>query len=270
MKHVGKADKLIKDAQKAEKEGKFPLAFNTYLAASKEDASNKEIYIAMGRICLKEKLDMNHALEYLMKAVELDGNDPVVWEYLAETLAGLKRWAQAAKAYDKAISIKPSKGTDLYMKMAEAYEFAQQPAQAIQSYQRLLKIDGKHIEAWNRMSRVSVEVGQYDLAKGAADRVLQLDPQNYNAQTILGIALNFLGDYPKAENVFKAVIASKPRVAMGWEKMAELYMNMERKNEALYCYQKAGEYGDIEGIQMGKELQNQGVQPIKPSVLDFI
>jgi tetratricopeptide (TPR) repeat protein len=267
---MGKADKLIKEAQKAEKEGKFPLAFNTYLAASKEDASNKEIFVAMGRICLKEKLDMNHALEYLMKAVELDGNDPLVWEYLAETLAGLKRWAQAAKAYDKAISITLPKSNDIYMKMAEAYEFAQQPAQAIQSYQRLLKIDAKYIEAWNRMARVSVEMGKWDLAKEAAEKVLELDPNNYNAQNLLGITLNFMGDYPKAENVFKAAISAKPRVAMGWEKMAELYMNMERKSEALYCYQKAGEFGDIEGIQMGKELQNKGVQPKKPSVIDFL
>ncbi|KAL4253450.1 hypothetical protein ABKN59_002079 [Abortiporus biennis] len=67
----------------------------------------------------------------------------------------------------------------------------------------------------------------YASAKDAAEGVLEYEPDNYNANVFLGLALFELGEFDKSEQVYRKAIDANPEQLQAWQGLRKLYERAE-------------------------------------------
>ena len=163
---------------------------------------------------------------------------------LGNALVGLRRYAEAAAAYDKAVAIKPDYA-DAFNNRGIALLELNRPAQALESYDRALAIRPDHAQAlYNRgnvlsaLKRPSEALASYDRAIAAKpdyadafnnrgnalqelkrpleaiasyDRALAIQPTYVEAHENKGILLGELGQFALAEAALATAIKLAPQ-----------------------------------------------------------
>lgn len=82
----------------------------------------------------------------LLKQLESDPKNSVLLYQIGNLYYDAQQYPEAVKYYEQSLTIDP-KATDVRTDMATAYHLMGQPDRAIQEYDAVLKIDGKHANA---------------------------------------------------------------------------------------------------------------------------
>lgn len=91
----------------AEKESELDKAENLLREALSQEPENGYFLDSLGWIKFKQK-EYEQALEILIRAIELVGDDAVIWEHLGDTYRKLDRSGEAMDAYRKSLEIDPT------------------------------------------------------------------------------------------------------------------------------------------------------------------
>ena len=114
-------------------------------------------------------------------------------------------------------------------------------ANAAEAFQNALKLKSESLEAKTGLGIAYVNgAGMPMQGISLLLEVVKQDPKNVSANLNLGLFSMKSGQYPKAVDRFKAVIAAKP----GFEAyfyLAETYKQLGKKTEAIAAYQKSKE-----------------------------
>jgi tetratricopeptide (TPR) repeat protein len=78
----------------------------------------------------------------------------------------------------------------------------------------------------------------YEAAREASLKATTIDPQNQLARFYLARAYELLGDLPKAEAAYKALIDINPRHASAYNNLGVIYRRTGRTDEAIASYRK--------------------------------
>jgi Tfp pilus assembly protein PilF len=148
----------------------------TSCASWKQDREKADLYLRMGSSLLEEGNYAN-ALSALLKAHELDPQNPLILNNLGQVYFMRERYDLAEKQFKSAIKLQPDY-TDAHNNLA-----------------RVLIEEGKYTEAESELKLVIS-----DLTYGAIDR----------AYINLGLLKFNKKEYSKAENAFRTVLKSKP------------------------------------------------------------
>ena len=95
---------------------------------------------------------------------------------------------EAIIEYRNAVKIAPQ-SADAHFKLAKAYAQAEDPAKAYQSYARAAELDPARIEALISAGTILLVAGEYQEARGLAERALRSDANSAQAYVLLGNAL---------------------------------------------------------------------------------
>ncbi len=98
----------------------------------------------------------------------------------------------------------------------------QAQAQIIQLKAKLDK-SPKDKASWIGLGNAYFDTGKYQNAIAAYQKVLALDPTNYDVMTDMGVAYNALNQNDKALEIFKKVTGAKPDHAMAWFNLGVIY-----------------------------------------------
>ena len=170
-----RADTAARLASMLRDGGNFDDAIAVLRDTVKQTGASARVYVELGQIYIAEKrLDLAQLV--LAKAAELDANDPTVLN--ARALLALQQGdAQGAFAlFDQAVSL-----------------------------------DATYIDARFNKATVLLDAGDYARAKVELAAIVQVQPDDFEAQVALGIAHRGLKEFPDAEKVWDRVVKDAPR-----------------------------------------------------------
>ena len=112
-------------------------------------------------------------------------------------------------------------------------------AEAIEHYQKALKINPDCAESDNNLGTVFLNQGQLDKALGYYRQALAIDPNFAEAQNNLGILLARQGQIPEAIGHYQKAIELNPDCAECYNNLGNLLATQGRTTEAVEQFQKA-------------------------------
>ncbi|MFA3783030.1 tetratricopeptide repeat protein [Melioribacteraceae bacterium 4301-Me] len=170
------------DASINEQEGYLERAAKLYQEALSYDSNAAGIFYSLGKVYYKLN-KLSNALSSSEKAVKLSPRNTEFLFLLATIYSAAHVPDSAAVYYQKIISI-DSANLQSYYGLAEQYE-VNKPAQALEIYEKLLKMVGPDWNLLVRIADLNERLGNIDATIKTVEDLLKLDPSNLNLTKML-------------------------------------------------------------------------------------
>lgn len=228
------------------------------------------------------------ALDACNRMLEAHPKDADFLAAKGDALAMLKRFDEAAKAYESAIEVKPDDGalhyslgvllerlgqrsealrrfertrelwpdnTRVMYVLAKLYQEEGKLSDAAKLWQQVTKLEPKDSGAWFNRGTVAIELGQYEQAVEALKRADELKPGEADTRTNLGIAYQELGRPNEAIAAFRRALEVDAKYLPAVNGIADVYVKFYEEHKDSEEYLKYGlswcKYSrDIEPFQM--------------------
>jgi tetratricopeptide (TPR) repeat protein len=163
-------------------------------------------------------------------------NDYALRMEIARLMAENGQSAEAMKEIAGLIKLRPNDAKLLVM--AGDFLSPEQPAEAVDYYQRALAIDANDNRARVQLGASLVRSKQFDAALPVLAEALQRDANNYAAHASLATALFELKQFPQAANQFIWLIRQKPEVAASYYFLGIAFDKLSDCPQAQRAYQE--------------------------------
>ncbi|RMF58273.1 MAG: tetratricopeptide repeat protein [Calditrichaeota bacterium] len=185
--------------------GKAEQALNHYVHAMQVNPriSDPQFYFQMGNACRKVK-KFQEAAEAYQKAIKLHPNFSEAYNNLGSTLRSLGKLEEGVRCYLKALEIAPN-DAQYHFNLANAYKEDKKNEQAFYHYHQAVRLNPNFYQAY------------YNLGKAYADE-LQLEKG--------------LKYYLKAATI-------NPKMIAAWNNAGYLYQALGKIDKAMECFNKA-------------------------------
>jgi tetratricopeptide (TPR) repeat protein len=242
--------------------------------------SDPDILFGMGRSLMKIG-GYQHAISYFQRCLKERPDYAPAWQLLGSSYKVLHRHEEAIEAYENAMELDPGSTkyqkniADVYLVMGNKALYKEGRYQeAIQYYDRTLKIIPRHLNAWFAKGIAYRKLGAYRNATACFLRVVEIDPQNAHAyyemgqllekgenmeeavrcylEAIrsdpshtdamykLGNILTTIGDFRSAIEYFDRIIEKKPDSSVAWYAKGVALRKNGQDQDAERCFQRAG------------------------------
>lgn len=205
-------------------------------------------------------------------ALEIDGQSAGAHSGLGRSLARAGQLQEAAVHYHKAVELDPSY-QDLLLELADYFEKAKQPDEAIAIYKKFPQLPG----VAERMGNLQLSKGAPEEAIAALEAAMKLSPtsanqyalatayirskQNEKAVPLLAAAVNAepgnwdlmmalgrllrdMKQFPNAANVFSRAAQVQPQKKESWSELGGMLFVLKEYPKALMAFDKLIELGD--------------------------
>ena len=171
-----------------------------------QGASVSEIYTLKG-ICARETGDMDHAGQWLAKALELDPENADAWNHQGIVLTMDKLYDMAKTCFDKAIALDPG-NPDYFNNKGILYTHAGDTDGAVSCFRKALTLDPENQRALNNLA---LSLGHKKEYKQAFSLLTRHYPY-WTACHNMGVVYARAGEVQKSRNMF--MLADKSIHAM--------------------------------------------------------
>ena len=208
------------------------------------------------------------AARFMSRALAINPRHAATQFNYANVLRKLERWADAEQAFARTLALKPDhaearrqRGHVLFEMKRDADALAEldriatdniqsltlraklrfnadRAADAFADYERIVALDPRNWEAWNNRGIVLDHVERYDEALKSYDRAIAIAPDDDNVLHNRGAALICLLRYAEALPLFERLIASDPDRADNWSCHGLALASLMRIDEALASFEK--------------------------------
>lgn len=153
-------------------------------AQIEKDPNNAELYYRRANIYFEEKY-LDKALADIKQALVLAVDNPVYLFQQGRILYAMNRTQDAAKCYEKAISLKPD-FVEAQLKLAELYYLVKEHKKSLDLFNVVLATDKQNTEALFYKGMNYKETGDTASAVQAFQKVYEIDQRHYDAVMQLG------------------------------------------------------------------------------------
>mmetsp|Transcript_25042 Transcript_25042/g.46709 ORF Transcript_25042/g.46709 Transcript_25042/m.46709 type:complete len:463 (+) Transcript_25042:3-1391(+) len=165
--------------------------------------------------------------------------------YVKEDRVALSHLAQEAVIIDK---YRP----ETCCIVGNYYSLKQQRQKAVQYFQRALKLDRAYTSAWTLMGHEYVELKQTEQAMEAYRRAVNVSPKDYRAWYGLGQTYEFLNMHLYALFYYNKAAMLRPYDARMWCAVGQCFSALLKIPDAIRAYERAVAQEDSEGIATQK------------------
>ncbi|MDR1375178.1 MAG: tetratricopeptide repeat protein [Treponema sp.] len=226
--------------------GNLKAASMTYAKVVELDPAYVHAYNNLGTIY--DKLhEWDKAFNVFRKGLALDQNNPTLHFNYGLALEANGRLADAANAYKAALRSRPG-WFDAMNNLGIVYFKQGRHNKALEVFNRILKIDPFNAEARNNMGVVYSDQGRHKEAVQNFRQALESDPKYVKAVVNMERALEDQGDFADAVVELEKLVKLVPDSADIRNRLASLYIKMERYPEALEQAKAAQEW-EPENVQ---------------------
>lgn len=226
------------------------------------EPKNPSALFAMGR-SFYNLADMEQALTYLDKAVEVDPGMAAAWTQKGVVLEEFQRFEEAMSAYERALAapkatedarrearerietIKPvleaRKRTQETVTLIEQQDI---PA-AIREAEALLTVKGKDVRVYMILAGLYIKAGRLTDAATLLERAVTFSPRNLESFFTMGQVYEALGDFSRSASAYKRVSELDPMTPSGKAAASKSRENKIRGH--FIVARKRKEQGDYEG-----------------------
>jgi len=202
-----------------------------------QDPENWQYALLLG-LCRQSQGDLDEALEWLERSVELGDAQPGTHYFYGRLLADNGKPAAAREQFSQAIALDPNHvearaGMGLVSMMGGDFK------RAVGELKTALRARSDYIPALTALARCLMELEQFEEAYPYANKALQAGPENPVALRITGQALLGLGQLDLAERCFREGLEKRSDSAELHAGLAELLKTRQKDREALEHYGEA-------------------------------
>ena len=155
---------------------------------------------------------------------------------------------EAVERASQAIDIHPTY-KNAYLLKANSYHYLKDYKNAAIQYEAALRIDPGYDDAIKNAAINDRELGRYygqvenNLTKSIdyLRRAIQIMPDDYEANRLIGTAYGFSGEVVQSINYFSKAVSLEPKLAGAYVNLGKAYMNDGRPEEAQVQFNKAKE-----------------------------
>ena len=228
---------------------------------AKKDNTAKVLQELAGSLVLEGNL--REGLAYLLKAVELEPNNPELHHELALVYRDLGSYNLSLQHFKKALILNPKLST-ARSNLGTLYLLMREWDLAIESFQMAVNdLLYKTPEiAYNNMGLAYFNKGEIDKAIESYGKALQLSPSYETCYTNLGIAYESQGKMAQAIEAYNNSIRCGSRNPATFLRLARIYNSLNQKNDAAgVLKQFLSIEKDGPNAQVAKELLKQIENP---------
>jgi len=188
-----------------------------------------------------EKFYYDSARQFLEKAVELDPTFAVAYLHLAWAYGELGNTKARNEAYEKAktFSAKATDKEKLYIEAYYARAIEKDPEKRFLIFKQIAEKYPKEKIVHSDLGLYYQGKNMFDQAIEEYQKALKLDPNYGSALNQIAYIYVEMGDFEKAIEYFKRYASVSPGDANPIDSMAELYFRMGRIEEAIAKYKEA-------------------------------
>jgi serine/threonine-protein kinase len=179
---------------------------------------------------------------------------------LAYALWQRKEYAEAARYYTAAVSIRPDSAV-AHNNLGNALRDQKKLDEAIAEHRRAIELDPKSAAAHCNFGADLHEQGKLEEAMAEFRKAIELDPKHAMAHSNLGGVLSDQGKLDQAVTEHRKAIALAPKWAWAYNNLAFALDKQGKVDEAIACYRKAIALDPKAALvhdNLGLALQKQG------------
>ncbi len=178
------------------------------------------------------------AVEYIERAIGLQGNAAFYHHNLGEAYRALHRISEAVVCYLRALELKPDY-VEAYNNLGVALEEEGKLDEALAYYRRALELKPDFALVHNNLGNVLKGQGKLDKAIACYRRALELNSDYAEAHNNLGVALMDEGKLDEGVACFRRALELKPGYAEANSNLGSALMEQGKPDEAVACCRRA-------------------------------
>ncbi|KAH3680019.1 hypothetical protein WICPIJ_008452 [Wickerhamomyces pijperi] len=172
-------------------------------------------FASLGEIYLHNYNDAKRASKCFLKAFELDSSEVKSAWYLVSELTNNGEWEKADSFCNRVITSENAKrrlGNESwpYRVLGAAALERQDDADAVKWYQNAIRLDPSDVESWIGLGEAYVGCGRLEAASKVYKKALEIEPDHWTAQYLLGAVLSKLTEFDESVTILENVLAEHP------------------------------------------------------------
>lgn len=258
---------LLQSAVRLMQQGRADEALRALAPLLKAEPDNPDA-LALTGLAHAHRGENEEAARLMARALALNPNHPATQFNHANVLRKLERWSEAQQAYARVLVLKPDHAEarrahahvlaelkrdadalaeldrvatdriDTLTLRAKLRFNAGRGADALADYDRIVALDPQNWEAWNNRGIVLDQFDRPEDALKSYDRALALRANDDNVLHNRGAALLCLTRYEEALPLFERLVATDPDRADNWSCRGVALASLMRLDEALASFEK--------------------------------
>lgn len=192
--------------------------------------------------------EYDKAIEIFKKAVELNPNEYLNWQWLGRSYYERDSYGDEENALNsllKAVELNPNDDSNWYW-LGISYGMNSQYDKEKESFLKATELNPNNADNWYKLGILYFNDKQYDKAIESFSKAVELNPNDDNNWDRLANSYQMNGQYDKAIETLLKAIEIDPNSRYYWFNLGILYYYNERYREAIDSLSKALELLNIE------------------------
>lgn len=199
-------------------------------------------------ICLMEAEQYEGAITALQEALKSNPQDLTVNYKLAQSYQKAGQLEKAEELYIMLAQLSPEEAKIYFNTIIRMYDDAKMPDKAVAAAQKMIELDPNNYEAYYNLGAMYVKMKKFTDAAATFQKSIELRPDFDIAYANLGYSYSQLKKYSDAINAFKKMVEIVPDNSDGWFNLGINYMQLKKWADAVEPLKKAIELRPDYGV----------------------
>ena len=178
------------------------------------------------------------AAEKVLQAIQLTGDDALLYTKLAGLYTELDKYDEALAAYSKVAKLRPNDAF-IFISIGNIYQTKGDYKQALAAYENALKIFPEYKYNYLNIANVQYQLGEYKAGIENYKKFLTAYPNHKEARENLANSLFAAGDSQNAVNVYAELLAKNPNDFKYYSNYGQALFKMKNYEQAAEMLEKA-------------------------------
>jgi tetratricopeptide (TPR) repeat protein len=176
--------------------------------------------------------DTRAAARAYTAAIVADPANVALYVELGDMLAAADQWDQAVNQYERAVRV-DGRYLPAHRRLAEAYHRLKRPKEEIEAWRRVIALGEEDAEVERALAEAYLANGDYAEAVAQYERVLQVTDDPYGLLLELGRLAEERPDLPSAAARYEAALALRPQDPAAHEQLLAFHLRQRQSASAL-------------------------------------
>lgn len=214
-----------------------------------EPEINLDVYKNLAFACMRIG-HYDEALKYCMKSLEVEPDDPEIFELIGGVYAKKDEWDLSVEYFLKAIGFNPN-SSQAYFNLGWAYENVGLIDKSIEQYKKAIQLNPDSSESYSNLAWLYVKLEKPDEAIVLFEKALEIEPNDLNLLNNIGWFHTLLDNYEEALEYFKRALKLDPDNPFVHNNLGIIYLkqgDLDKAKSKLELALKLGDDGDNSAV----------------------
>lgn len=230
---VWPADRVLQEAMRLHQAGDIQAAAALYRALLAAWPEHADALHLLG-VTERQQGRYGEAIRLIRRAIAAQPGTAIFHSNLSETYRTQGAGAEATAAARRALELDP-RLPEAYLNLGGGLHLQRQMDAAIAAYRQALQLRPGWLDAQLGIGDAFLGTGRFPEALDVYRQIVSQTPEHAPTQTRIGIALRRDKRIDDAIAHYRACIARQPRIAEYHNNLAHLYVQTDRRAEAIEC-----------------------------------